>query len=76
MATGVTDAARGEAIHLAVVQRRGRQTAPDALRAWAADYLERFKLPDAIHLVDELPSGSTGKADRRALRKLIESGLD
>ena len=76
LATGVKDPARGEVVHLAIVQRPGRQTAPDALRAWAADYLERFKLPDAIHLVDELPSGSTGKADRRALRHLIESGLN
>ena len=33
----------------------------------------RIKLPDTIHLVDELPSGSTGKADRQALRHLIES---
>ncbi len=76
MATGVADAGRGEAIHLAIVQRRGHEAVPDALKAWAGDYLERFKLPDVIHLVDELPSGSTGKADRRALRKLIESGLN
>ena len=76
LATGVKDPARGEVVHLAIVQRSGRQTAPEALKAWAADYLERFKLPDAIHLVDELPSGSTGKADRRALRHLIESGLN
>ena len=75
LATGVEDAARGEAIHLAIVQRPGHQTTPDALKAWAGDYLERFKLPDAIHLVDELPSGTTGKADRRALRRSIESGL-
>jgi len=73
LATGVDDAARGEAVHLAIVQRPGHQATPKALRAWAGDYLERFKLPDAIHLVDELPSGSTGKADRRALRRLIES---
>ncbi len=76
LATGIEDPARGEAVHLAIVQRPGHETAPDALRAWAGDYLERFKLPDAIHLVDELPSGVTGKADRRALRRLIESGLD
>ncbi len=76
LATGIEDPARGEAIHLAIVQRTGHNAAPDALRAWAGDYLDRFKLPDAIHLVDELPTGVTGKADRRALRRLIESGLD
>lgn len=76
MAVGIEDPARGEAVHLAIILRPGHQTAPATLKAWAADYLERFKLPDSIHLVDELPSGSTGKADRRALRQLIESGLN
>ena len=73
MAIGIEEPTRGEAIHLAIVLRPGHQTAPATLKAWAADYLERFKLPDTIHLVDELPSGSTGKADRRALRHLIEA---
>jgi len=73
LVVGVQDPNRGEAIHLAIVQHPEKQTTTDVLRDWAANYLERFKLPDAIHFLDELPSGSTGKADRGVLRRLIAS---
>lgn len=76
LVVGVQDPNRGEAIHLAIVQNPENQTTTDVLRDWAADYLERFKLPDVIHFLDELPSGSTGKADRGVLRRMIASGLN
>lgn len=74
MATGVADPIVGERIHLLVVPRPG--CAPDeaALRAFAALRLPRFKQPDAIHYAAELPLGRTGKADRGALRRALESG--
>jgi acyl-coenzyme A synthetase/AMP-(fatty) acid ligase len=31
---------------------------------------ERFKVPDVFHFRDALPSGSSGKADRRAVTQL------
>jgi acyl-coenzyme A synthetase/AMP-(fatty) acid ligase len=37
---------------------------------WAAGRTEHHKLPGRIILVDELPTGRTGKADRAALREL------
>ena len=75
LATGVTDADRGEAIHLAVVPRKGETLVREELRTWATDYLDRYKIPDVIHIVEALPTGSTGKADRQALRGFIEGGL-
>ena len=64
----------GERIHLLVLPRPGAQLDDADLRSWAADHLERFKRPDAIHLGTELPVGRTGKADRSALRALILDG--
>ena len=74
LATGVGDERLGEAIHVLIVPHPG--TAPEAgdLRAWAAGRIDGYKRPDAVHIGDALPTGRTGKADRRALRALIESG--
>ncbi len=74
MATGVADAILGERIHLLVVPRPGRSPTEAALREFAAPRLPRFKQPDAIHFGAELPMGRTGKADRAALRRTLESG--
>jgi acyl-CoA synthetase (AMP-forming)/AMP-acid ligase II len=74
MATGVADAILGERIHLLVVPRPGSSPTEAALRDFAAARLPRFKQPDAIHFGVELPLGRTGKADRAALRRAIESG--
>lgn len=73
MATGVTDPRLGEAVHLMVVPRPGARVTPEALREWAACRIERFKLPDRIHLGESLPLGRTGKADRAALRHRLEA---
>jgi len=74
MATGVADPILGERIHLLVVARPGRAPTQEALREFAASSLPRFKQPDAIHFGAELPLGRTGKADRAALRRMIEAG--
>jgi len=73
MATGVADPRLGEAVHLMVVPRPGARVTPEALRDWAAGRIERFKLPDRIHLGENLPLGRTGKADRAALRHRLEA---
>ena len=74
LATGVGDARLGEAIHLLVVPRPGAAPDPGALRAWATGRIDGYKRPDVVHVGDALPTGRTGKADRRALRGLIERG--
>jgi acyl-CoA synthetase (AMP-forming)/AMP-acid ligase II len=74
LATGVRDERLGEAVHLLIVPRAGSALDEAALKDWAHDRIERFKLPDRIHFGPELPLGSTGKADRGQLRRLLESG--
>lgn len=71
LAAGVHDQEGGEALHLAVVAKQGTQIDPAGLSAWAAERLERYKLPDHIHLCADLPTGRTGKADRQALRDRV-----
>jgi len=68
LVTGVPDALLGERIHAAVVLSAGHTAEAAALREWTALRLDRFKLPDAIHFVDALPLGRTGKTDRNQLR--------
>lgn len=43
----------------------------ESLRAHAGDQLARFKLPTAVHIVDELPRTALGKVQRFALRSLL-----
>jgi len=64
---GVPDERLGETIHAVIVPRAGAQLSPNALRAWMLERTERFKVPDAFHIADALPTGSTGKADRRGV---------
>jgi acyl-CoA synthetase (AMP-forming)/AMP-acid ligase II len=71
LCTGVPDERLGENIQAMVVLKPGAiLTEPDLLR-WAADKIERFKLPDAIHFCDAIPVGNTGKASRAAVRQFI-----
>ena len=74
LATGVADERLGEAIHVLIVPLPGAAPTPGELRAWAAGRIDGYKRPDAVHIGDALPTGRTGKADRRALRQLIERG--
>ena len=72
LAVGLPDPRTGEAVHLFVVLRPGVDLAADAIRDWAGERLEPYKLPDRVHFGDSLPVGGTGKTDRRALRELLQ----
>ena len=74
LVTGVPDAKLGERIHALIIARRGSQPSAEALRAWAATRMEKYKLPDVWHFGSELPLGRTGKVDRGSLRELIVTG--
>jgi long-chain acyl-CoA synthetase len=75
LATGLPDPRLGEAIHLLIVPAPGADARPAELRAWAAERLDRYKLPDAIHLGAAIPLGRTGKADRAALKAALLGSL-
>ncbi|MFG1397104.1 class I adenylate-forming enzyme family protein [Roseixanthobacter pseudopolyaromaticivorans] len=73
LCAGVPDPRLGEAVHAAVVPRAGSALEGQALKAWCAERIERFKVPDTIHLVDALPTGPTGKAWRGGIKLLAEA---
>jgi acyl-CoA synthetase (AMP-forming)/AMP-acid ligase II len=66
------DPVMGE-VGVAVVVPRGGATAPslDELRAFAHDRLAKYKLPEALELVDALPLTPMQKLDRRALTRQV-----
>ncbi len=69
LCTGVFDEVLGERNHLLVVRHPGVEVSAADLRAWGRGRVEPFKVPDVVHLVDEVPLGSTGKADRSAAKE-------
>jgi len=70
LCAGVPNERLGEVIHAAIVPRQNARIDEGALREWLLGRIERFKVPDVFHLCDALPSGPTGKADRRAVARL------
>lgn len=70
LCAGVPDDRLGEVIHAVVVPRHGTHLDAVALRDWLLARAERFKVPDVFYFRDVLPSGSSGKADRRAVAQL------
>jgi long-chain acyl-CoA synthetase len=72
LCTGVRDPRRGESVHVMLVAKPGQNLDPERLQGWAAERIERYKLPDRIHVGEALPQGPTGKADRAALRRLLQ----
>jgi acyl-CoA synthetase (AMP-forming)/AMP-acid ligase II len=65
---GRPDDVMGE-VGVAVVVPRDRARPPELahLRAFAADQLAAYKLPEALHVIDALPLTAMEKVDRRAL---------
>jgi acyl-CoA synthetase (AMP-forming)/AMP-acid ligase II len=70
LCAGVADERLGEVVHAIIVTRAGARLDAAALRDWLLARTERFKVPDVFHFRDALPSGSSGKADRRAVAQL------
>lgn len=76
VAVGLPDDVLGERMHLVVTARAGRHVDPVEVRRWGRTQIEPAKLPDRVHVVDELPVGVTGKTDRAATRAYLSSLLD
>ncbi|MCU0268532.1 MAG: AMP-binding protein [Acidimicrobiales bacterium] len=64
---GVPHPYTGEAVKAYVVLAAGRSAEEDDIVAWCSERLARYKCPDKVMFVDELPKGLTGKVLRRAL---------
>jgi long-chain acyl-CoA synthetase len=65
---GVSHPYSGEAVKAYVVVAPGMSAEEDDVIHWCADHLARYKCPDKVMFVDELPLDGAGKLLRRALR--------
>jgi long-chain acyl-CoA synthetase len=65
---GVPHPYSGEAVKAFVVVAEGRHIEEDDVNAFAALHLPRYKCPEKVMFVDELPHGVAGKVLRRQLR--------
>ncbi|MCC5951848.1 MAG: AMP-binding protein [Acidimicrobiia bacterium] len=65
---GVPHPHSGEAVKAYVMLEDGRSAEEDDIVAWCSDRLARYKCPDKVMFVDELPIALSGKLVRRELR--------
>jgi acyl-CoA synthetase (AMP-forming)/AMP-acid ligase II len=72
---GVPDVEWGEVVTAVIVPAAGGAPPEAEIAALCADRLSGFKKPRAIHFVDDLPKGSTGKIMRRRVREDIATGV-
>ena len=61
----------GERVEAAVALREGVSLVSDDLVAFCAERLGKFKSPDTVHFLSELPKGPSGKIQRLKLAELI-----
>jgi acyl-CoA synthetase (AMP-forming)/AMP-acid ligase II len=65
---GIDERAMGERVCAVVVPRAGATVTLEELRAFAAPRLARFKCPEALSVVAELPRTATGKVAKTTVR--------
>jgi acyl-CoA synthetase (AMP-forming)/AMP-acid ligase II len=71
---GKPDHELGERVMAFVVARRGRQVDLSGLRDFMSERgVARYKWPEFVELVEEIPLSGPGKVNRRALRERAES---
>jgi oxalate---CoA ligase len=67
----VPDPVLGEAVAAAVVVREGTSPSVHELRSWVAGRVASFKVPAGVVLLDEIPTGPTGKLQRIGLAERL-----
>jgi malonyl-CoA/methylmalonyl-CoA synthetase len=68
---GIADDTWGEAVHAAVVLAKPAELSADDLRAWCRTRMSTYKVPKAVHFMDELPRNAMGKVTKQAVKKLL-----
>jgi acyl-CoA synthetase (AMP-forming)/AMP-acid ligase II len=68
---GVPDPELGQRVAAVVVTVDGRAVDPHDLRAFAAERLARYKLPERIVFAEDLPYNNLGKVSRQALAAVV-----
>ncbi len=59
----------GEAVTAVLVMEQGQSLQLESLREFAGERLARYKLPRALHTIDELPRNPAGKIQKFKLRE-------
>jgi fatty-acyl-CoA synthase len=57
-----------------VVRSQGSELDGDALRAFLADRVAKWWLPERVEFIDEVPKTSVGKFDKKVLRRRFAGG--
>ncbi|MFD1204706.1 fatty acid--CoA ligase family protein [Sporosarcina contaminans] len=69
---GVPDPDFGEEVQAFVVLKKGAQLEEKALKEFCAKRLAKYKIPETIDFLDELPKNTTGKILRRSLKQHVK----
>ncbi len=72
--TGVADERLGERVMAAVELDAGAVLGTDEIIAHCATQLAKYKVPERVVLVDQLPRNAMGKIDRTALGAIVAGG--
>jgi fatty-acyl-CoA synthase len=72
---GVPDERWGEVCVAFVVLRPGQELDERAVLGWCGERLARFKVPKAVHVVDQLPRSAMGKVLKDDLRAAAAEGV-
>jgi acyl-CoA synthetase (AMP-forming)/AMP-acid ligase II len=73
---GIDERVMGERVCAVVVPRAGAAVDLAGLRAFASGRLASFKLPEALFVVDSLPTTATGKIAKREVRQQVVAAGD
>ncbi len=71
VSAGVPDSYRGETIAALVTRKMHSGLTEDALIAFCARQLARYKVPTKIEFVSEIPRTAAGKIDRKSARAML-----
>ena len=64
----------GQRVEACIRFKPGKQEAADRLIQHCTERLGKFKTPDKIHVLDDLPKGPSGKVQRLKLHDLVYNG--
>ncbi len=70
---GAPDAILGQAVHAAVVLRRGSSLKERDVQLYCSRHLEDFMVPQEVRFLDELPQTPNGKINKQELMGAVQS---
>jgi acyl-coenzyme A synthetase/AMP-(fatty) acid ligase len=68
---GVRDSGKGTVPAAAVVPAKGKKLTPAELERWARNEIASYRRPRRWLVLDDLPRGSTRKADKRKIAEMF-----